>query len=80
MNVRIPPKLRTGDTVRVVAPSCSLAIISPGVRAIADYRLRSLGLEVSFGKHVEESDQFTSSPVELRVEDLHEALAVDRLT
>lgn len=75
MDVRIPPKLRTGDTVRVVAPSCSLAMISPGVRAIADYRLRALGLEVSFGKHVEESDQFTSSPVESRVEDLHEALA-----
>jgi len=49
-------------------------MISPGVRAIADHRLRSLGLEVSFGKHVEESNPFTSSPVESRVEDLHEAL------
>ncbi len=75
MTYLTPLKLRLGDTIRVVAPSRSLAIIGAETRAIADRRLRDLGLEVTFGKHVEEMDAFTSSSIEARVEDLHDAFA-----
>lgn len=69
----IPKKLQKGDTVRVVAPSHSLAIISKEVWEIATRRLESLGLVVTFGKHVEEKNEFISSAIASRVADLHTA-------
>jgi muramoyltetrapeptide carboxypeptidase len=68
-----PRKLRAGDTIRVIAPARSLAMIDPATRAIADGRLRDLGLRVTFGRHVEDSDAFTSSSVQARIDDLHAA-------
>jgi muramoyltetrapeptide carboxypeptidase LdcA involved in peptidoglycan recycling len=47
-----PPKLSAGASVRVIAPSRSLAIVGADVRAEADRKLAALGLEVSFGEHV----------------------------
>jgi len=67
------PKLQPGDGVRVIAPSHSLAIISKEVRELAKERLESLELAVSFGKHLEECDEFLTSPVASRIEDLHDA-------
>lgn len=75
MNKIFPNKLRSGDEVRVIAPSRSLAIISPGSIEIADKRFEKLGLKLSFGKHVEEIDDFASSSIKSRVEDLHEAFS-----
>jgi muramoyltetrapeptide carboxypeptidase len=75
MERRLPPRLRSGDTLRVVAPARSLAIIPPAQRAIADARLASIGLRVTFGAHVEECDAFRSSSVAARVADLHAAFA-----
>jgi muramoyltetrapeptide carboxypeptidase len=74
MNV-IPTKLQPGSSIRVIAPSRSMAIISPEVRELASRRLAALGLEVSFGEHVGVSDEFSSSPVEARLADLHAAFA-----
>ena len=71
----VPPKLRPGSSVRVIAPSRSLAIIGPGVRAEADRKLAALGLNVSFGENVGECDDFSSSPVAARLADLHAAFA-----
>ena len=71
----VPTKLQKGDTVRVVAPSHSLALISKEVREIATQRLGSLGLVVTFGEHVEEKDEFISSAIASRVTDLHSAFA-----
>lgn len=68
-----PPKLKTGDEVRVVAPSRSMAIISHDIRKIANQRFLEMGLKLSFGKHVEEKDDFASSSIKSRVEDLHQA-------
>ena len=71
----VPPKLRSGSSVRVIAPSRSLAIIGPEVRAEADRKLAALGLTVSFGERVSECDDFSSSPAAARLADLHAAFA-----
>ena len=68
-----PAKLKTGDEIRIVAPSRSLAIISKETREIANKRFLDLGLKLSFGKHIEEMDEFVSSSIKSRVEDLHDA-------
>lgn len=70
-----PKKLSAGDEIRVIAPSHSMAIISPEVRAMANKRFTDLGLKVSFGKHVEELDDFISSSVASRVADLYDAFS-----
>jgi muramoyltetrapeptide carboxypeptidase LdcA involved in peptidoglycan recycling len=69
----IPDKLSKGDLVRIIAPSRSLAIISQEVRDVANSRFAALGLNLSFGDHVEEEDDFASSPIESRLADLHAA-------
>lgn len=71
----LPPKLSAGSSVRVIAPSASLPMIGPEVRAEADRRLAALGLQVSFGGHVDICDDFRSSPVQARLADLHSAFA-----
>jgi muramoyltetrapeptide carboxypeptidase len=71
----IPPKLRAGATIRVIAPSRSAAIIGEAVTKPATRRLAELGLRVTFGKHVGERDGFDSSSVEARLADLHAAFA-----
>jgi muramoyltetrapeptide carboxypeptidase len=68
-----PKKLEKGGEIRVVALSCSMAIISEANRKIATDRLESLGFKVTFGKHVEEIDEFRSSAIKSRVADLHQA-------
>ncbi|MCX6723168.1 MAG: LD-carboxypeptidase [Candidatus Staskawiczbacteria bacterium] len=70
-----PSKLKAGDEVRVIAPSRSMTIISKESRDMANRRFADLGLKLSFGKHIEESDEFVSSSIESRVEDIHEAFA-----
>lgn len=70
-----PEKLSKGDMIRVIAPACSLGIISSSVRSIALKRLEEMGLKVSFSKHCEERDVFDSSSVKSRLEDIHDAFA-----
>jgi muramoyltetrapeptide carboxypeptidase LdcA involved in peptidoglycan recycling len=70
---KVPRKLKPGDVVRVVAPACSLSIIDPEIRQRAVESLTSMGFTVTFGAHVEELDLFSSSSIESRVSDLHEA-------
>lgn len=73
MNVIFADKLKPGDEVRVIAPSRSMAIVSRDLREIAKKRFDELGLKLTFGKHIEESDDFASSSIESRIEDLHDA-------
>ncbi len=68
-----PAKLKQGDEVRIIAPSRSMALISQEIREIAHKRFFDLGLTVSFGKHIEEKDEFLSSTIESRIEDFHNA-------
>ena len=70
-----PKKLESGDEIRVVAPSCSMGIISGPIREIANNRLKDLGLKVTYSKNVEEIDEFRSSSIKSRVADLHKAFS-----
>jgi muramoyltetrapeptide carboxypeptidase len=69
----IPKRLQKGDKIRVVAPSCSLGILDTVDIMRATDTLEKMGLKVTFGKHVHEIDDFDSSSIASRVEDLHEA-------
>ncbi len=60
-----PKKLEQGDLVRIIAPASSLAIVSPENEEISDGRFKGMGLQVSFGRHVEEIDEFRS--IEYRI-------------
>lgn len=72
----VPPKLRSGDTLRVIAPARSRAMIMEhdNTRWI-DERFAAMGLTLTFGEHVDEDDQFRSGTIEHRVADLHAAFA-----
>lgn len=73
MNKIYPKKLKEGDLVSVIASASSLQIISEETREIADKYFEELGLRLTFGKHVDECDEFNSSSIESRIEDLHDA-------
>ena len=75
MDKIFPNKLNVRDEVRIIAPARSLAIISKETREIANKRIDELGLKISFGKHVDKMDDFASSSIESRIEDLHEAFS-----
>lgn len=69
----IPKKLKLGDEIRVIAPSRSMSLLSIELKDIANKRLSEMGFKVSFGKNVDEIDDFISSSIESRVKDLHNA-------
>jgi len=71
----IPPKLQSGDEIRIIAPARSLAVIGQEEREIADEWFAELGLKLSFGTHMDETDDFFSSSIASRVADLHVAFA-----
>ncbi len=66
----VPKKLKKGSHIRVIAPSASMSIISKDVTAHAKKRLESLGYNVSFGKHVKETNELISTSIESRIADL----------
>jgi muramoyltetrapeptide carboxypeptidase len=72
---RFPVRLKKGDHVRVISFGLSLKGVSISQREICKRNLENLGLHISFGKHVEDNDEFGTSSVSARIEDLNEALA-----
>jgi muramoyltetrapeptide carboxypeptidase len=70
-----PERLKRGDTIRVIAPSRSMSILGWSTIEVATKRLTDLGFEVTFGKNVMEKDEFSSSSVTARLEDLHDGFA-----
>jgi muramoyltetrapeptide carboxypeptidase len=75
----VPQKLKVGDEIRVIAPSRSLSMIDAEIREIANACFSEMGLKVSFSKNAELVDEFVSSSVEARIEDLHEAFADENI-
>ncbi len=71
----IPPKLKAGDTIRVIAPSSSASIITGSVRELAEQRMRELGLNVTYGTRIEETGPGGTAPIASRIADLHEAFS-----
>ena len=71
----IPQKLSIGDEIRIVAPSRSASILSEEGVTQAKKRLEDLGLKVTFGEHIFESDIQNSASIAHRVADLHAAFA-----
>ncbi len=73
---RFPRRLRRGDTVRVVAPARSRALVlEHDHSAIIHKRFAEMGLTLTYGAHVDERDDFDTSSIASRVEDLHHAFA-----
>jgi len=73
VNLLLPTKLKKGDEIRVISPSCSLSIVSTENRKLATKRLNDMGFQVTFSKYADEIDRFASSSISSRVQDLHEA-------
>ena len=71
----IPPKLKKGDEIRIIAPSGSLSRVRTDVLERALAYLDENGFKVTYSANCREMDQFSSSSVESRVADLHEAFA-----
>lgn len=70
----IPEKLKVGDEVRIIAPSRTMAILKEDCINFAIKRLESLGLKISFAKHVNdfESDYMCTNAKD-RADDVNEA-------
>jgi muramoyltetrapeptide carboxypeptidase len=69
----IPPKLKKGDTIRIIAPSMNLTLLSKENILFAKKRLEKEGFKITFSKNCNKSDTFLSSPIKSRIYDLHEA-------
>lgn len=69
----LPNRLSPGDEIRVIAPSTSMAIIKGKQVEIATDRLTQLGFNVTFGKYVDDHDEFFTTSIQQRIEDLHDA-------
>lgn len=76
MQIFAPPKLQTGDHIRIVSPSSSVARIG-GFEAnlSAKERLEDMGYQVSFSDNYLINDEFGSASIKERVDDLHQAFA-----
>lgn len=75
METILPKKLKKGSHIRVIAPSRSMKILSNDTVKLAEKALANAGFRVSFGKNVNEFNEFFSSSVESRVQDLHDAFS-----
>lgn len=68
----IPSKLKKGDEIRIIAPARSLSLLSEEVKGLATNRLEQMGFKVTFSKNVMSCDEFNSSSIEERLDDIHE--------
>ena len=74
MNKTIKPdKIKKGGHIRIIAPARSLSLLSEENKKDAIVRLENFGFKLSFGKSVNDVDEFYSSSVEARINDIHDA-------
>lgn len=69
----IASKLKSGDEIRVIAPSRNLTEVWPAVHHHAVDFLNKKGFTLTFSKNSREIDKYHSSSIVSRVEDIHEA-------
>ena len=73
---QIARRLVPGATLRAIAPSCSRAyVMEHDNTQWINERFATMGLQMQFGEYVDELDDFDSSPIASRLEDLHAAFA-----
>ncbi len=75
----IANKLKYGDEIRVIAPSSSLSRVRPDIYDRAISYLETQGFKITFSKNSREKNEFMSSEIQSRVEDIHEAFADDNV-
>ena len=77
MSKRIPTPLKSGDEIRVIAPSTGIKIIGTDCRQIAKQRFEEMGLKVSFGKNTidDNFDMLGSSEIQKRASDINDAFS-----
>jgi muramoyltetrapeptide carboxypeptidase LdcA involved in peptidoglycan recycling len=68
-----PFKLKSGQKIRIIAPSKSASLVKEEHLALAKERFRSLGITVTYSEHAFECDEFFSSSIEARISDIHAA-------
>lgn len=68
-----PKKLQQGDEIRIVTPSKGISFVKKPILDKAVDFFTQRGFKISFGKHVQKLDEFNSSSVSDRIEDLHDA-------
>lgn len=74
----IPAKLKPGDELRIIAPSCTLPSMPWMTEELLDRGkdfFRKLGITVTEAKHLRELDDSGSATIAHRIEDLHTAFA-----
>ncbi len=71
----LPPKLKPGDEIRVIAPSCSGSTINKLKLAKAQARFKKLGFKVTLSKNLFAMNGLESSSVKSRLKDLQDAFA-----
>lgn len=73
----VPTLLKSGDEIRVIAPSTGIKILSQECLSLAKQRFEAMGLKVTFGKNTttENWDLSGSTSIANRIEDLHQAFA-----
>ena len=69
----IADKLKYGDEIRVIAPSSSLSRVRKNIYEQALSCLEAQGFKITFSKNSREMNEFWSSDIKSRVDDIHEA-------
>ena len=75
MHIIYPLKLQKWDNIRVIAPARSMSLLSEDTIKSAVKRLKDFWFIISFWKNVSEIDEFLTSSVDSRIEDLHDAFS-----
>jgi len=73
MEYNKPPLLQKGAHIRIIAPSLSTNLLTPQLIDSAKQRYQDMGFSTSLSKNCFECDEFQSSSIESRINDLHEA-------
>ena len=73
MEYNKPPLLTNGAHIRIIAPSLSTNLLTPQIIHFAKQRYEEMGFSTSLSKNCFECDDFQSSSIESRINDLHEA-------
>lgn len=69
----ISERLKPGDEIRIIAPSASMAIVKEKQLEIAEQRMQQLGFQVTYANNVHNHDEFFSTSIEDRIQDIHQA-------